>query len=207
MCETYWYPLYVFIRRKGFQFAEAQDLTQSFFAQLLEKDRLRVADPERGRFRSFLLASLNNFLSNWQREARAVKRGGAVSTISLDFESGESRYDVEPSNDLTPEKLFERRWAMTLLTNAVAKLREEYDKAGKLALFESLKGNLGGDTGRVPYKEIADQLGMSEGAIKIAAHRLRQRCRDILRGEISQTVATPEDIDEELRHLFAAVAN
>ncbi len=204
LCEAYWYPLYAFVRRKGHQSAEAQDLTQSFFAELLEKERLQLADPTRGRFRSFLLASLQHFLANQTRHARAVKRGGDRQTLSFDFVQGEERYLHEPSHDLTPERIFERRWATALLDKTVARLRGEFVASDKLALFEQLAPHLGGDTG-ASYDQIASQLGMTEGAVKVAVHRLRKRCRELLRAEIAQTVATSEDVEEELRTLFRAV--
>ena len=203
LCESYWYPLYAYVRRKGQQPAEAQDLTQAFFTELLEKDRLQLADQERGRFRSFLLASLNNFISNQWRDANAKKRGGGKQTLSFDVESGEDRYQREPSHDLTPEKIFERRWAMTLLDKTVQRLEQEYAQSDKRALFEQLKGHLG-QGGTSPYREIAETLGMHETAVKVAAHRMRKRCGQILREEISQTVAA-EEVDHELRQLFAAV--
>jgi RNA polymerase sigma-70 factor (ECF subfamily) len=203
LCETYWYPLYAYVRRKGRQPAEAQDLTQAFFSELLENDKLQLADQERGRFRSFLLASLNNFISNQWRDANALKRGGGKAQLSFDVGSGEDRYQLEPSHDLTPEKIFERRWAMTLLDKTVHRLEQEYTQSDKLALFEQLKGHLG-QGGGSPYREIAEQLGMHETAVKVAAHRMRKRCGQILREEISQTVAADE-VDQELQQLFAAV--
>ncbi len=205
LCGDYWYPLYAYLRRRGHQPAEAQDLTQGFLAELLEKDSLQAADQTRGRFRSFLLASLNHYLAHQWRHAQAEKRGGASLTICLDLAEGERRYHCEPADPLTPEKIFERRWAMTLLGKAVESLRAEYEQGGKLYLFEALKIYLGGRDSSVPYREIAQQLGTTEGAVKVAVHRLRQRCRECLRREIAQTVASPEDIDEELRHLFRAV--
>jgi RNA polymerase sigma factor (sigma-70 family) len=199
LCETYWYPLYAYLRRRGCRADEAQDLTQEFFAQLLEKDSLRVADPQRGRFRSFLLASLNHFLANQWRSAGAGKRGGRRVPIPLDFRSGESRYGLEPSHELTPEKIYQRRWALS-------KLRDEFAGRGKLRLFEHLKAYLVMERSSVPYREVAAQLDMTEGAVKVAVHRLRRRCRELLREEIAHTVAEPAEIDEELRELFAAIS-
>lgn len=204
LCEAYWYPLYAYVRRKGHQPAEAQDLTQAFFLELLEKDRLQLADQERGRFRSFLLASLNNFITNQWRDANAQKRGGGKTTLSFDIESGEERYQLEPSHELTPEKIFERRWAMTLLDKTMARLRDEFARSDKLAMFEQLKGHLG-QGGAAPYREVAEQLGMNETAVKVAAHRMRKRCGQILREEISHTVGEPDSVDEELQQFFAAV--
>lgn len=203
LCETYWYPLYAYVRRKGHQPSEAQDLTQAFFAELLEKNKLQLADQQRGRFRSFLLASLNNFMSNQWRDANALKRGGGKTQLSFDVESGEDRYQLEPSHDLTAEKIFERRWAMTLLDKTVRRLEQEYAQSDKRDLFEQLKGHLG-QGGGSPYREIAERLGMHETAVKVAAYRMRKRCGQILRDEISHTVAADE-VDQELQQLFAAV--
>ena len=206
LCETYWYPLYAYVRRRGYSADDAQDLTQEFFARLLEKESLRVANRERGKFRSFLLGSLDHFLAKEWRRAGAQKRGGGHVLLSLDIEDAERRYCLEPSHDLTAEKAFERRWALNLLEETLSKLRDEYGRGDKLKLFEHLKPYLGGDKGTVPYRQIAAELGMTEGAVKVAVHRLRRRCRDLLRAEIAQTVAGPEEVDEELRDLFNAVA-
>jgi RNA polymerase sigma-70 factor (ECF subfamily) len=204
LCEAYWYPLYAYARRRGHVAEEAQDLTQEFFAQLVEKRIVRSADRQRGKFRSFLLASLNHFLAKEWRPQGAKKRGGGQTLLSLDFASGESRLAVEPAHDLTPEKIFERRWAMTLLERALSRLCDEYQAAGKLALFDRLKGLLAG-AGQTPYRQLAEELKMSEAAVKVAVHRLRRRCRTILRSEIAQTVTSPDEVDEELRDLFQAV--
>lgn len=204
LCEAYWYPLYAFVRRRGYQPAEAQDVTQSFFAEILEKDRLQLADPNRGRFRSFLLASLQHFLANLARDARTIKRGGSCQTLSLDFVQGEERYSHEPSHELTPERIFERRWATALLEKTVAELRSEFLANDKLPLFEQLLPHLGGDAG-TSYDQIAKRLGMTEGAVKVAAHRLRKRCRELLRAEIAQTVESADEVDDELQTLFRAV--
>jgi len=204
LCDAYWYPLYAFVRRKGYQPAEAQDLTQAFFVELLEKDRLQLADQQRGKFRSFLLAALNNFLANQWRDAHALKRGGGTALRSLDADTAEARYRLEPAHELTPERIFERRWALTLLAQTIERLRAEYAENGKLELFELLKGHLGyGDA--TPYRRIGTELAMSETAVKVAAHRMRKRCGEILRDEISQTVDGDQSVDEELRELFAAV--
>lgn len=206
LCGEYWYPLYAYVRRKGHSIEEAQDLTQSFFAHLLEKEALQVADPQRGKFRSFLLSSLNHFLTNQWRRETAQKRGGGRQIVSLDFDEGEKRYRLEPADPATPETIFQRRWAMTLLEKAISQLQQDYRSSGRENLFEQLKGFLGGGD-NVPYNEIAQQLEMTEGAVKVAVHRLRQRCRQALRDEIGQTVAAPEEIDEELRQLFAAIGS
>ena len=205
LCATYWYPLYAFVRRQGHAVDDAQDLTQEFFSRLLEKNYVAAADQTRGKFRSFLLASLKHFLANEWRRGAAQKRGGKSAALPLDLDAGESRYSLEPSHELTAEKIFERRWAMALLELTLAKLREEYSGGDKLKLFDRLKAYLGGDRASVPYRQLADELGLSEGAVKVAVHRMRRRCRELLRAEIAQTVAGPEEVDEELRDLFKAV--
>ncbi len=207
LCQSYWYPLYAYVRRRGYQPAEAQDLTQAFFTQLLEKGTLAAADQNRGKFRTFLLASLNHFLANQDRAARAAKRGGEKTVYSLDLEAGERLYGMEPADRATPDQIFQRRWAMTLLQRAVENLRSEYEQSQRLHIFEALKGYLGGETSRVPYREIAQQLDATEGAIKVAVHRLRRRCRELLRQEIAHTVDSPDEIDDELQSLFQAIAS
>jgi len=204
LCETYWYPLYYYVRRRGYRAEEAQDLTQAFFAAILEKGSLKVADPDRGRFRSFLLASLNHFLAKEWRRRSARKRGGGKPAISLNVEFAETRYRQEPAHNLTPEKAYQRRWALLLLEKALSTLRDEYAASGKAGAFERLSAFLGGAE-HVPYEKAARELDMTEGAVKVAVHRLRKRCRAILRAEVAQTVADPADVDEELRHLMAAV--
>jgi RNA polymerase sigma-70 factor (ECF subfamily) len=205
LCAIYWYPLYSFVRRRGLSAEDAQDLTQEFFTELLDKETLRVADRERGRFRTFLLAAVTNFLAKQRRKAGARKRGGGRAAISLDLAAGEKRYLREPFHTLTAEKIYERRWAMTLLEQVLAGLKGEASQAGKLRQFELLAPYLGGSRQTVPYATIAGALQMTEGAVKVAVHRLRQRCRDRLRAEIAQTVADAAEIDEELRELFAKV--
>jgi len=201
LCERYWYPLYAYVRRRVADAGEAQDLTQEFFARLLEKQYLATADPRRGKFRSFLLTSLKHFLANEWDRARARKRGGGVRTLSLDLESGESRLRLEPSHDLTPERLFERQWVLTLLDLVMGRLQEEYESSGKAAQFARLKGALTGG-GRLPYAAVAAELGISEPAARQAASRLRKRYRRLLREEVAQTLAEPGDVDEEIRSLF-----
>jgi RNA polymerase sigma-70 factor (ECF subfamily) len=180
-------------------------LTQEFFARLLEKNYVAAADRTRGKFRSFLLASLKHFLANEWRRGAAQKRGGKTVALPLDLEAGENRYSLEPSHDLTAERIYERRWAMALLETTLAKLREEYSDGDKLKLFDRLKAYLGGDRRNVPYRQLADELSLSEGAVKVTVHRMRRRCRELLRAEIAQTVTAPEEVDEELRDLFKAV--
>jgi RNA polymerase sigma-70 factor (ECF subfamily) len=207
LCQAYWYPLYAFLRRQGTPAEEAQDLVQSFFAELLEKDRLAAADRQRGKFRSFLLASLRHFQANQWRAASARKRGGGQSTISLDAAAGERRFALEPAHGLTAERVFERQWALALLDQTLAAMQAELAAAGKAELFDCVKEHLGGDRGEVPYRQLAEELGMSEGAIKVAVHRFRERWRELLREQIAETVAGPYEVEAELRDLFAAVAD
>ncbi len=205
LCRAYWYPLYAYVRRRGYNVADAQDLTQEFFSRLLEKRYLDAVDRTRGKFRSFLLATLEHFLANEWRRAHAQKRAGGKLIFTLDDDTGETRYAAEPADPVTPEKIFERRWAMTLLDQALSRLREECIRDGKAELFEHLKGALLAEQGCPAYSAIAAQLAMSEGAIKVAVHRLRRRYGELLREEIGQTVDGPDKIDEEVRSLFAAL--
>jgi RNA polymerase sigma-70 factor (ECF subfamily) len=206
LCRTYWYPLYVFIRRQGHAAEEAQDLTQEFFARLLEKDFLDDVDQAKGKFRTFLLACCRHFLANERDRARAQKRGAGRQLLSLDFTAAEKRYRLEPAHIDTPEKLFERRWALSLLDAVLARLRDEMVQSRKEKLFEALKGFLTGEDRATPYRQAAAQLGMSEGAVKVAVHRLRQRYRELLEDEIGRTLNEPELVAEEIRNLFAALA-
>ncbi len=204
LCRSYWYPLYAFVRRQGLGEHDAQDLTQEFFARLLEKGWLGGVERERGRFRSWLLASMKHFLANEWDRSRAKKRGGGAVTISFDAMSAESRFRHEPADTETAESLYDRRWALTLLDQVLARLRAEMSAAGKLVHFEALKFCLTGD--RTPYADVATTLAMSEGAVKVAVHRLRERYRDLIRAEIAETVATPAEVEDELRHLLAALS-
>jgi RNA polymerase sigma-70 factor (ECF subfamily) len=206
LCQTYWYPLYAFVRRQDYGPHDAQDLTQEFFARLLEKHYLDEVDRSKGRFRSFLLASLKHFLANeWDRR-HARKRGGAHTHIAIDAHSAETRYGLEPAHTESADRIFERRWALTLLDQVLARLRDEHTAAGKLDQFDQLKIGLTADKRSVPYAELGRRIGLSEGAIKVAVHRLRQRYRELLRAEIAQTVASPADVEREIRHLFTALA-
>lgn len=205
LCETYWYPLYSHVRRRGLSADKAQDLIQAFFVELLERELVQVADRQRGRFRSFLLAALNHFQAKEWRRDHTQKRGGGGVTLLLDFQAAEDRYLDEPSHELTAERIYERHWALTLINRAVTRLSKELAQAGKGEQFERLKPYLGDGEGNVPYHELGEALGLTEGAVKVAVYRLRRRCRELIRAEIAQTVVRPEDIEEELRDLFAAV--
>src|SRR5438128_8326546 len=205
LCQLYWYPLYAYARRHVPSAHDAQDLTQAFFAELLEKDYLQAVDPSRGKFRSFLLTAFKHFLSKARERANARKRGGGQRILSLDFQAGESRYHLEPADQGTPETIYQRRWALTLLEQALARLRQEFTDSGKRPLFETLKPTLTGDGSSAPYAQIGETLGITEQAVKVAVHRMRQRYKELLRDEIAQTVSTTEEIDDELRDLFNAV--
>jgi len=202
LCRTYWFPLYAFARRQGNSPEDAQDLTQDFFSRLLKKNYLAKADPDRGRFRTFLLRSLKNFLINEWKRAGRLKRGGGLEFISTDANAAEERYAAEAPDESNPDAEYETRWAVTLIELVLTALRQEFDAADKTRLFEQLKGFIWGDKSTASYAEIAAQLNLSEGTVKMAVHRLRQRFRELLRAEVAHTVAKPEDIDDELRHLI-----
>jgi RNA polymerase sigma-70 factor (ECF subfamily) len=205
LCRAYWYPLYAYMRRQGRDPDQAQDLTQEFFARFLEKDFLAAVEQDKGKFRSFLLAACRHFLANESDRARAQKRGGG-RVLPLDLTTAEGRYGSEPYHTLTPERLFERRWALTLLERVLTRLQEEACARGKGAQFEQLRVFLLGAGGQLPSQaEAAAALGMTEGAVKVAVHRWRGRYREMLREEIAQTVAAPDQIDEEVRQLFDAL--
>jgi len=207
LCRTYWYPLYVFVRRLGYRPHDAEDLVQSFFAVCLEKNYLGAADQSKGRFRSFLLVALKRFLANARDKALTRKRGGAQIHVSLDALTAEQRYALEPADRLSPDKLYERRWALTLLDQVIARLQSQQAAAGRGAVFEQLKEFLTSPDRGSPYSELGARLGLSEGAVKVAIHRLRQRYRELLEEEIAHTVSTPEQIQEERRHLLSALSD
>ena len=203
LCRTYWFPLYAFVRRQGRNPHDAQDLTQEFFGRLLQKDYLLAADREKGRFRTFLLVALKRFLANeWNRQ-HAQKRGGFQPVLSIDQELAESQFAAEPAHQLQPDVLFDRQWATSLLERTMLRLHEEYVATGRAKLFEHLQSCLAKDESALPYAEIATRLNLTEAAVKMAVQRLRARYREILRAEIADTVASPEEIEEEIRHLFA----
>jgi DNA-directed RNA polymerase specialized sigma24 family protein len=205
LCRTYWYPLYAYVRRKGYSADDAQDLTQEFFARLLARNYLNVADRNKGKFRSFLLGSLEHFLAREWTRAHAQKRGGGHSIFSFHEMDAENRYLLEPVHELTAEKIFDRRWATTVLEQAMAQLRDESMSEQKGDLFNKVECLLSGEKGEASYAEVAAELSMSEGAFKVAVHRLRRRFGDLIRAQIAQTVATPQGADEELQYLFSVL--
>lgn len=200
LCRAYWYPIYAFIRHCGHGVKPARDLTQSFFACLLERQSLKTADPARGKFRSFLLGAVTHFLADERDRVRALKRGGDCLILSLEY--AEQRYGQEPADDRTPEKLFEQQWALTLLAQALERLRSECAADGRAALFEKAEGLLSTDQADFSYRTAASELAMSEGALRTAVHRLRRRYGQILREQIARTVSSSPEIDEEIQHLF-----
>jgi len=206
LCRAYWYPLYAFIRRRGYGPSDAEDLTQAFFAHLFEKGALKTVGREKGRFRSFLLAALTHFLNNEYQKSQAWKRGGKNLLESWDALRAEDRYRHEPVDNVTPERLFERRWAFTLLERVLSQLRQEYQAGGKLAVFDELQPLLAGEAGAGGTASAATRLGMHEGAAKVALHRLRRRFGDNLRTHIACTVASPDQVEDEIRYLFSVVA-
>lgn len=205
LCERYWHPVYSYIHYRGYDRGETEDLTQGFFAQLLEKNYLKMADRERGRFRSFLLASLKNYLADQWHRAQAQKRGGEKSRFQLDFERAESHYR-EPAQETTPETLFEQQWAATLLGEVLDQLRDEAAQNGSAERFDHLQGFLTGDSTGTPHKQVAQELGISEEAVRVSIHRMRRRFGKLLRDQIALTVSEPGQVDNEIRFLFAALA-
>ena len=202
LCQHYWPPLYAYVRRAGYSLHDAQELTQEFFARLLDKNYLRVADPERGRFRSFLLATLKHFLANERKASRAEKRGGGRPHLSLDFSAAEAAYCAEPIDTFTAERLFDRRWAILLLDAVLVRLENEFTARGKQEHFQHLKPLLTADRDARSYQQVAESLGANQATVKMTVHRLRRRYRELLRQEIAQTVADPCDVDDELKQLF-----
>ena len=204
LCEAYWHPLYAFVRRQGYGPDDAADLTQGYFARLLEKDYLSSVDPKRGRFRSFLLVSLRHYLSDARDRQRALKRGGEKVILSLDARDAETAYQLQPSDNLNPEVVFERRWAQTVVSRALERLEEQFRARGKEQHFQELKPFITGDDDALPGREVATRLEISEGAVRVAIHRLRHRFGAALRDEVAQTV-TPGEVDSELRHLLTVI--
>src|SRR5262245_39718924 len=209
LCAAYWPPLYAYIRRRGYGVPEAEDLTQAFFARLLEKNYLGEANREKGKFRSFLLASLKHFLANEWDRTRAQKRGGGITIIPLEMNSAEDYYLTDRADLLSPEKLFERRWALMVIDLVLKRLEREFINNGKSQLFDRIKIFLSGTDDKVSYSQIAAELGMSEGAVKVAVHRLRRRFRELMRAEIAKTIPHPDqpgEVDAEIRSLLAALS-
>jgi RNA polymerase sigma factor (sigma-70 family) len=207
LCGIYWYPLYAFVRRQGHSKYDAEDLTQEFFTRLLEHDDLAMVDREKGKFRSFLLASMKHFLANEWDRVQAQKRGGGKRILSINLEDSEVKYAMEPAHVITPDKLYDRRWAMTVLEQVMVKLRNEMRAEGKTDQFEQMKVFLAGSRGDVHYAKVAEDLGISKAAVKTAVHRLRKQYRRLLVAEIADTVETRQDVEQELRHLLAALAD
>ncbi len=206
LCRTYWYPLYAYVRRLGHSPADAEDLTQEFFARLLAKNYLEAADREKGRFRTFLLVALKRFMAKEWERARAQKRGGGHSSIPLDTALAERLYTAESGSDLSPDRLYERRCALVLLDGAFNRLAQEFAEADKANQFEILKPYLAAARGEIPYAELAAHLNLDEGAARVAVHRFRKRYREIFREEVAQTIAGPEEIEDEMRHLLDALS-
>jgi RNA polymerase sigma-70 factor (ECF subfamily) len=205
LCEAYWYPVYALVRRYGHGATDAEDLTQAYFARFLEKDWVKDVSPEHGRFRAFLLVSVRNFLHNERDRERALKRGGGRRLVELDGVDAEHRYGLEPAETSTPETLFEKAWAESVLGRALERLRAEMGDAQEAERFEQLKGHLTGDEPAAAYRELAERWGVGEPAVRVAVHRLRKRFGRALRQEIAATVADPAEVGEELRHLLSAV--
>jgi RNA polymerase sigma factor (sigma-70 family) len=205
LCGTYWYPIYAFARRKGYQPADAQDLAQSFFAHLIEARLVEKADPRRGRFRSFLLACFTHFLESQNTRSRAMKRGGPFPVVAMDPQEAERRLSREPPRNVTPERLYDRNWALAVLNQALNLLEAEFKTSGRQSLFEELQPFLQGDASGPNYSEVAKRLGTTEGTIKVTVHRLRERYRTLLRTVVSQTVNDPVETDLELAHLMEAL--
>ncbi len=202
LCQTYWYPLYFYVRRRGYSAHDAQDLTQAFFARLLEHQSLTSADPDRGRFRSFILTAMNHFLASEWKRGMAQKRGGGSLPISLDLAAAEERFDLEPADHSAPDKMFEKQWALALLAEVLNRLEGEYQSEGKTDLFNALKQSLMGSRETQPYIELAPRLGMNESAVKVAVHRLRKRYRELIRAEIANTLDHSQEVEAEMQYLF-----
>jgi RNA polymerase sigma factor (sigma-70 family) len=207
LCQSYWFPLYAFVRRQGHSPDQAADLTQGFFAQLLEKDWLSKITHQEGRFRNFLMVAMKHFISNERAKERAQKRGGGRALLRLDVETAETRYRIEPTDETTPEQVFERQWALTLLDQVLTSLQTEYGQKGKGQVFDLLKHSLTGQRDQLNYGGLADQLDATEGAVRVMVHRLKQRYRRLLREHIAHTVATPDEVDLEMQHLREALSD
>jgi RNA polymerase sigma factor (sigma-70 family) len=205
LCQGYWFPLYAYLRRRGYGKDQAEDYTQAFFTHLLEKHGLQHIEPGKYRFRSYLLASLNNLLIDDWRRKQSPRRGGDKRILSLEVGDAEHRYSLEPVDELSPEKLFDRSWALTVIRRALEALRSEYESAGKQRLFDGLKGQITQDREAGSYREVAADLGMSEGVARVTAHRMRARLGELIRAEVAETVASPKQLEDEIGELFAAL--
>jgi RNA polymerase sigma-70 factor (ECF subfamily) len=205
LCTAYWYPLYAFVRRQVSSATEAEDLTQGFFVALLEKEFLADTAPEKGRFRTFLLLCFKRYLANQRDYDRAQKRGGGRLRVSINRDEAESRYQAEPPDAATPERIYERRWALALLDQVLARLADEFRQVGKASFFETLKVYLVAEEPAARYAEVAGALGLSEGAVKVAVHRLRRRYGELLRQEVARTLHRPADVKDEIQSLFATL--
>jgi RNA polymerase sigma-70 factor (ECF subfamily) len=206
LCRTYWYPLYAYVRRHGHSREDAEDLTQGFFARLLEKNYLEGVTSDKGKFRSYLLVALKRYMANEWDRANRQKRGGGVTPLSLDWQDAESRYQINPADELSPDKLYDRAWAVVVLERVITRLRDENSGDGKGELYGQLKSFLMMGASEIPYARAAVDLKMTEGAVRVAVHRLRKRYRELLRDEIAQTLSNPAQADEEMRSLFSALA-
>jgi RNA polymerase sigma factor (sigma-70 family) len=206
LCQAYWEPIYAYLRRLGQSPPDAQDVTQGFLVHLLQKDCFRNLRPEAGKFRSFLLAALKNYLSDVRDRAQAIKRGGGQTLLSLDQEAAESHFALEAATAPAPERLFDRRWAATLMNRAFSRLQEEFDTTGKAAQFQKLSVFLGAESTADEYDAVAARLGLTRGAVAVAVHRLRQRYRDLVRTEIAHTVTSPAELEEEMRYLLEVIS-
>jgi RNA polymerase sigma-70 factor (ECF subfamily) len=205
LCRDYWYPLYAHVRRHGRSVQDAEDITQEFFVRLLSHDYLKLADPQRGRFRTFLLTSLGHFMITEWRKANAAKRGGDLEFVSLDVEAAERRFQDEPADSLSPDRIFQKQWAVALLEQVFSRLSLEYASARKQPMFDGLRPHVLGETADETQTALATRLGMTGGAVRVELHRLRTRYRELLRHEVSRTVASPDEVDAELRELMAAL--
>ncbi len=204
LCRKYWSPLYFYLRRRGYDRSQAEDFVQGFFTHLLEKRGLRNVTPQKSKFRSFLLVSLKNFVADEWRRSQTERRGGGKCFLSLEFEQAETSYSLEPADRLSADKLFDRSWALTVIARAMEALQGEYAKAGKGEFFEQVKGYITAEPEAGSYQQSVVRLEMSEGAVRVAVHRLRRRLREVIRSEIAETVTTGEQLEEEIRDLFAA---
>ncbi|HRI11923.1 MAG TPA: sigma-70 family RNA polymerase sigma factor [Verrucomicrobiota bacterium] len=207
LCQTYWYPLYAYVRRRGYSAHDAQDLTQGFFACLLERQSLANADPHKGRFRSFMLGAMNYFLASEGAKLQTQKRGGGHQMLPLDLAAAEQRFDLESADHAAPDNAFDKEWATALLDKVLSQLEQDYRREQKIQLFDTLKQTLAGARESQPYATLAAQLNMNEGAVKTAVHRLRKRYRELLQAEIANTVTSPEEVKTEMSYLFKVMAD